>query len=227
MRWQYLATIIAVSCIIGGCDRSESAKTKAAHNGSQSRDPVATFKAIVEKVAALHTSYLIEDKEPVETEKPTPVARLTGDPDFDAKMREWNAERLKSWQESQDKFAQGLRWRRFWDSTEDQTFDIRKTDSLVSPVTGYIEFKLHTVQSTRLTQSNAEVAPEDQYLYQKYPYQKAPLFRADFAFQDNIWVVKSISKKDEADEIDPDPQWKPVAFATMTDALQRALTDVP
>jgi len=203
MRCQHLvgSVIIAIYCCLPGCDRSKS---------SQGRDPVVTFKAIVGKVAALNTSRLIEDKEPFAI-KLAP----TGDQDFDSKNSKW-------WQDSQQKFAQGLRWRRIWSSTKDQTFDIQKTDSLVSPVTGYIEFKLYEVGSDRLTQSNAEIATEDHCVSQTTDF-----FRVEYTFQDNIWVLKSILRKDEPSEWEPDPQWKPDDYPVTIDALHIALTDAP
>ena len=209
MRCRGFLIIIVCFCVLAGCNKKQAANLIAA-NPPQVRDPVASFKAIVQRIAAVHTTYLVEDKEPADNgSKPTP----TGDPEFDAKN-------LNDWSASQDQFHQGIRWRRFWDSTEDQTFDIRKTDSLLSPVVAYVEFTLHEVQSARLKQSDAAMAAEDQF-----KYQEATRFRVDYACQDDVWVVKSVSRKDEPSEFDPDPKWMSDDYPMSIDAMRIALTD--
>ena len=99
---------------------------------------------------------------------------------------------FESWQEFKRRFDEGRRWRLSGTLPADQTFDIRKTDSLISPAVGYIEFKLFCVQSDRLTQADAQVATQDRSVTQYV----LP-FRIDYAFQDNVWVIMSISRKEK------------------------------
>jgi hypothetical protein len=69
----------------------------------------------------------------------------------------------------------------------DMKYDVKKTDSLVSPYTAPVSFKLSTIQSevfaTKTAAEKAAIKPA--------PSESWLSCRADFVFQDNRWVAKS------------------------------------
>jgi hypothetical protein len=123
---------------------------------------------------------------------------------------------LKEDQEDRRRFQQGYVWIVWWSSVNDVAFDVQKTDSLVSPYTGYIEFTVSDTGTDWLLKAQAD--GDDFHKYFKTV--KREKVRAFYAYQNGRWVEKSLeNKKDE-----PDATWKPTTFADWWTELDRALT---
>ena len=131
----------------------------------------------------------------VEDEEPSGF-HATGDAETDASRR-------KQCEASDRDFARGLRWRRFFVAIFDVSFDVQKTDSLVSPYTGVLEFECDDSQSPRLLREQALAYPQKEckaFCSEQY--------RVLYVYQEGRWVVKSVQTRKKPDEIHPYFRWE-------------------
>jgi hypothetical protein len=180
--------VLGAAAVLAGVAIFQARRLPSQQNESQQpADPLGQFKKIVEKVSDAwdRDPVLLEDNEPA-----YPKSAKTGDAKIDAAD-------AKLAEASERDFAAGLRWRRVFFFTSDVSFDVEKTDSLVSPYTAVLYFKHYWVPSDRLSRKQAEAFSRDQM---GKCWTLVHNDRVLYAYQEGKWVVKSIQTKLEPGE---------------------------
>jgi hypothetical protein len=124
-------------------------------------DPLAKFKLKVDALSNAKPSFRLKE--------------FKGGEFSDEKMEQENLADINA----------GRSWRRFKKSITGIAFDVRKTDSLVSPYTAILTFDMCGGSSSRLPLAKAQHDNCDDP--DKYPYHH----RLIYAYQDSQWVLKS------------------------------------
>lgn len=119
--------------------------------------------------------------------------------------------------EDRQRFQQGYKWIVWYYTIKDVAFDVQKTDSLVSPYTGYIEFTLNSTATDWILKSQAEGSDFHKYFKRSL----ADKVRVLYAYQGNHWVLKNLQKKSLDEQ---DAAWKSTTFSDWWSELDRALT---
>jgi hypothetical protein len=154
-------------------------------SASASSDPLDQFKGIASRVGAARGSESLEDTEPV----------LRGVRDYFPGDKE---RRIKS----EEDFARGVRWRKFYYWVESVTYDVRKTDSLVSPFVATMQFKCIDAQSPRLLKQQA-----DQAAISACTTVRKEELRLTYAFQEGRWALRLAEHRTKPDQDQPIPAW--------------------
>lgn len=180
-------TLILVAIVLSGC--GETAPTPAPP--ATGAKPLEEFKLIVKRAERVQNKRIHQtDRKSLEASLETQLAVIrTMPPGKNKKDLE------KKIEEDRVKFETGFDWIVWHHYVTDLTFDVQKTDSLVSPFTAHIDFTSCVASTGWLTKAQAQAEDVGNRIEKVETYD----VRAEYAYQDGKWVRTSLLEKGNDD----------------------------